>query len=212
MDLIIGKARHDFCNRYVNMNHSSYLLFHYLRQRMASLEDCYFVSDGHGYKKRSCFLSKPWLNSILRISKLNSLVLLIRTSKCCRMCLMIFIWSETNWNGDTIFNLIFLNFAKLSQSTKLFNWKWFNLVFDLLILPTKWQNWLLLALLFTLYLPICTKVMKPCRTDIKYFSHSSKIHVHMQVIIIIIIIINHLFHFSTSILHGSSSKTKIYGS
>ena len=23
---------------------------------------------------------------------------------------------------------------------------------------------------------------------------------------------NHLFHFSTSILHGSSSKTKIYGS
>ena len=31
-------------------------------------------------------------------------------------------------------------------------------------------------------------------------------------IIIIIIIINHLFHFSTSILHGSSSKTKIYGS
>ena len=57
--------------------------------------------------------------------------------------------------------------------------------------------------------------MKPCRTDIKYFSHSSKIHVHMQVIIIIIIIIiiiNHLFHFSTSILHGSSSKIKIYGS
>ena len=30
--------------------------------------------------------------------------------------------------------------------------------------------------------------------------------------IIIIIIINHLSNFSASILHGSSSKTKIYGS
>ena len=28
----------------------------------------------------------------------------------------------------------------------------------------------------------------------------------------IIIIINHFFHFSTSILHGSSSKTKMHGS
>ena len=32
------------------------------------------------------------------------------------------------------------------------------------------------------------------------------------IIIIIIIIINHLFHFSTSISHGSSAKTKIHGS
>ena len=32
------------------------------------------------------------------------------------------------------------------------------------------------------------------------------------IIIIIIIIINHSFHFSTSILHGSSSKTNIHGS
>ena len=29
---------------------------------------------------------------------------------------------------------------------------------------------------------------------------------------IIVIVINHLFHFSTSILHGSSSKIKTYGS
>ena len=32
------------------------------------------------------------------------------------------------------------------------------------------------------------------------------------IIIIIIIINNHLFHFSTSILHGFSSKTKMHGS
>ena len=32
------------------------------------------------------------------------------------------------------------------------------------------------------------------------------------IIIIIIIIIKHLFHFSTYILHGSSSRTKIRGS
>ena len=30
------------------------------------------------------------------------------------------------------------------------------------------------------------------------------------IIIIIIIIINHIFHFSTSILHGSLSKTKMH--
>ena len=34
----------------------------------------------------------------------------------------------------------------------------------------------------------------------------------MFLIIIIIIINNHLFHFSTSILHGFSSKTKMHGS
>ena len=32
------------------------------------------------------------------------------------------------------------------------------------------------------------------------------------IIFIVVIIINHLFHFNTSILHGSLSKTKIYGS
>ena len=32
------------------------------------------------------------------------------------------------------------------------------------------------------------------------------------IIIIAVIITNHLFHFNTSILHGSLSKTKIYGS
>ena len=50
--------------------------------------------------------------------------------------------------------------------TKLFNWKWFNLVFCFLILPTKWQNWLL-ASEFPLYLPVCMKFMKPRRMDIK---------------------------------------------
>ena len=34
----------------------------------------------------------------------------------------------------------------------------------------------------------------------------------LLIIIIIIIINNHLFHFSTSILHGFSSKTKMHGS
>ena len=33
-----------------------------------------------------------------------------------------------------------------------------------------------------------------------------------MLLIIIIIINNHLFHFSTSILHGFSSKTKMHGS
>ena len=56
--------------------------------------------------------------------------------------------------------------APLSQSTKPFNWKWFNLVFYLLTLTTKWQIWLL-ALIFVLYLPICMKFMKPCWKDIK---------------------------------------------
>ena len=64
------------CIHYVNMNQSLYLLFNYLCQGTASLEDCYFVSVGHN--KHWCFLSKRWLNSIfLRISKLNSLALLI---------------------------------------------------------------------------------------------------------------------------------------
>ena len=79
---------------------------------------------------------------------------------------MIFTWSKTNWNGDTIFYLNLLTLVKLSQSTELFNWKWFNLAFYLLILPTKWQNWLLASAL-ALYLPICIKFMKTCRTDIK---------------------------------------------
>ena len=33
-----------------------------------------------------------------------------------------------------------------------------------------------------------------------------------MLLIIIIIFNNHLFHFSTSILHGFSSKTKMHGS
>ena len=33
-----------------------------------------------------------------------------------------------------------------------------------------------------------------------------------MLLIIIIIVNNHLFHFSTSILHGFSSKTKMHGS
>ena len=82
------------------------------------------------------------------------------------MCLMIFIWSKTNWNGDTIFYSYLLTLVKLSQSTELFNWKWFSLAFYLLILPTKWQNWLLASVL-ALYLPICMKFMNTCRTDIK---------------------------------------------
>ena len=58
------------------MNQSLYLLLDYLRQGTASLEDCYFVSGGH--KKRRCFLSSYWLNSIFsQISKLNSLALLV---------------------------------------------------------------------------------------------------------------------------------------
>ena len=32
------------------------------------------------------------------------------------------------------------------------------------------------------------------------------------IIIIIIVVVNHLFYFSTSSLHGSSSKIKVYGS
>ena len=79
---------------------------------------------------------------------------------------MIFIWSKTNWNSDTIFYSNLLTLVKLSQSTELFNWKWFNLAFYLLILPTKWQNWLL-ASAFALHLPICMKFMNTCRTDIK---------------------------------------------
>ena len=55
---------------------SLYLLFHYLLQNTAFLEDFYFVPDGH--KKRQCFLRKRWLNSILLgIWKLNSLSLLM---------------------------------------------------------------------------------------------------------------------------------------
>ena len=71
---LAGKVRHDCwffcpgCIHYANMNQSLYLLFHYLRQVKTSLEDCYFVLEGH--KKRLCFLSKCWLNNIfLRISK-----------------------------------------------------------------------------------------------------------------------------------------------
>ena len=45
------------------------------------------------------------------------------------MCLMIFIWYETNWDGDNFFYLDFLTSVKLSQLTKLSNWRWFNLDF-----------------------------------------------------------------------------------
>ena len=34
----------------------------------------------------------------------------------------------------------------------------------------------------------------------------------ITIIIIIIVVVNHLFYFSTSSLHGSSSKIKVYGS
>ena len=101
------------CIHYVNMNQGLYLLFNYLCQGTASLEDCYFVSVGH---------NKP---------------LVFSTSLCWRMYLMIFIWSETNGNGDTFFYLNFLTLVKSSKLTKLFNWKWFDLVFHLPILPTK---------------------------------------------------------------------------
>ena len=80
-------------------------------------------------------------------------------------------WQIKIINGDTFFNyfvFLFSNFGKLSQSTKLFNWKWLNLASYLLILPTKWQNWLLESA-FALYLPICVKFMKPRQKDIKIF-------------------------------------------
>lgn len=51
---VFGKAKHD-CWFYVNMNQSLFLLFHYLLQGTASLEDCYLLSDGH--RKRRCFKS-----------------------------------------------------------------------------------------------------------------------------------------------------------
>ena len=78
------KARHACwffclgCIHYGNMNQVLYLLFHYVRQGTASLEDCYFVS--HVRKKHRCILSKCWLNStFLHISKLNSVTLLINS-------------------------------------------------------------------------------------------------------------------------------------
>ena len=85
---------------------------------------------------------------------------------CCRMCLMILIWSKTNWKVVRFFYLNILVLVKLSQYTELFNWKWFSLAFYLLLLSTKWQNWLL-ASTFALYLPICMKFMKLCRKGIK---------------------------------------------
>ena len=90
---LIEKAWHNcwfFCPggmHYVNMNQSLYLLFRYLCWDTASLEDCYFVLDGH--KNRRCFLIKRWLNSMfLRISKLNSLALQINNFNMFRMCLI----------------------------------------------------------------------------------------------------------------------------
>ena len=68
LNWMFGKARHDcwfFCPgwiHYSNMNHGLYLLFHYLRNGTDYLKDYYLASDGH--KKRLCFLSKYWLNSI----------------------------------------------------------------------------------------------------------------------------------------------------
>ena len=53
---MFGKAGHDCqflchgCIHYVNMNQSLFLLFSYLLQGTASLEESYFLSDGH--KKR----------------------------------------------------------------------------------------------------------------------------------------------------------------
>ena len=79
---------------------------------------------------------------------------------------MIFIWSEANWNYDTFFYLNLLTLVKLSQLIEIFDWKWLSLVFYLLILPTKWQNWLL-ASAFAFYLPICMKFMQTCWMDIK---------------------------------------------
>lgn len=58
------------CIHYVNMSESLFLLFHYLRQGTASLEHCYFTSEG--YKKRRCFISKRWLiNIFTKTLKLN---------------------------------------------------------------------------------------------------------------------------------------------
>ena len=79
---------------------------------------------------------------------------------------MILIWSKTNWKVVSFFYLNILVLVKLSQYTELFNWKWFSLAFYLLILSTKWQNWLL-ASTFALYLPICMKFMKLCQKGIK---------------------------------------------
>ena len=138
---MFGKVGRDYwfffpgCIHYFSMNQSLFLLFHYLRQgNLRLFGSCYFKLDGH--KKCRCFIRKLWRNSIfLRKSNLNSLSLVVTTSICCRVCFMIFIWSETNWNGVMVF-LNFFNLVELSQSMKLFNWEWFNLVFYLLILLT----------------------------------------------------------------------------
>ena len=45
-----------------------------------------------------------------------------------------------------------------------------------------------------------------CPRDYYYYYY----YYYIIIIIIIIIIINHLFHFSTSILHGSLPKTKTH--
>ena len=158
---MFGKARHDCwfccpgCIHYININRGLYLLFHYLRQGMAFLDDCYFVPGRH--KKRRCFLGKRWLNStILRISKLKSLALLIYNFNMLRNVFNDLNLIRNRLERWYVFYLHFLTLVKLSQSTKFFNWKWFDLVFYLIMLPTKWQNWLQ-APAFAFYLPICIK-------------------------------------------------------
>ena len=142
-----------------------YVLFHYLCQGTASLEDCYFVLEGH--RKRRCFLSTRWLNSIfLWISKLNSLALLINNFNMPQN-----VFTDRHLIGKKlkqwyVFLFKFSDFGKIKSTKDTSQLKKINLVLHLLILPTKWQNWLL-ALAFALFLPLCMKFMKPCRMDIK---------------------------------------------
>ena len=101
------------------------------------------------------------------------------------MRLVIFIWSETKWNGNMFFLFIFfymyiyLTLVKWSQSTKPFDWKWFSLVFYSLISSTKWQNWLVTSV-FASYLPVCINSWNRIGRTFQYFWRSNKMYVHMQ--------------------------------
>ena len=87
-------------------------------------------------QETSCFINKRWLNSIfLWKSKLNLLASVINNFNM----LQNVSWSSFGLKKLKRWYAYYLNFlalVKLSQSAKLFNWEWFNLVFSLLILPS----------------------------------------------------------------------------